>query len=263
MSIDSHSRSRPVATDSAAQRDERPVAGGFLATRDPQRRDLYAIAGLAAVPRLLGAVDRCPFRPTYGCFDREFWHYRTSDFPSEMYQEGVLPLALAFRHDFPGNRWRGQERIRELAVAGIRFAAQSCRRDGSCDDYYPFERALGAAVFSFVAATAAYETLQLSDGEILRFFERRADWLVRNDESGRLANHQALAARALANASRLLGRDDLMIAAQQRVDRVLSWQSPEGWFDEYGGADPGYQTVTIDALVALRSVLAPGRLDEP
>src|SRR5689334_6317799 len=82
--------------------------------RDPALRRRYLTAALACIPRLLGAVDRNPYRPTYGCFDREYWHYRTSSFPSEMHQEGVLPLALVYAHDLPGNRWRRCPRVREL-----------------------------------------------------------------------------------------------------------------------------------------------------
>ena len=33
-----------------------------------------------------------------------------------------------------------------------------------------------------------------------------------------------------------------------RLARLLSWQSSEGWFDEYGGADPGYLSLTIGLL---------------
>ena len=32
-----------------------------------------------------------PHSPTYGCFDRNYWHYRIIDFPSGMAQEFVLP----------------------------------------------------------------------------------------------------------------------------------------------------------------------------
>ena len=88
--------------------------------RDHASRDLYLGAALPHIPRLLGAIDRNPYRPTYGCLDRQFWHYRTSSFPSEMYQEGLLPLALVYTHPLPGNRWHGQPRVRELAIAGLR-----------------------------------------------------------------------------------------------------------------------------------------------
>ena len=150
--------------------------------RDPRLRERY-LDGLAdGIARLLGAIDRNPFRPTYGCLDRQFWHYRTACFPSEMYQEGVLPLALVYSHELPGNRWRDCPRVRELALAGLRFAARSCHRDGSCDDYYPFERALGAAVFSLQAAAKAYTLLAIDDPELVTKMEKLLDMLEDNDD---------------------------------------------------------------------------------
>jgi hypothetical protein len=208
----------------------------------------YVRAALAHVPRLLGMVDRNPFHATYGCCDRAFWHYRTSDFPSGMAQEAVLPLAQVYTHPLPGNRWHRSPRLKELAVAGIRFAVRSAHADGSCDDYYPNERALGAAVFSLYACTEAYRLLGLHDLELLAGFQRRADWLLRNDETGQLANHQAIAALALDNVYRLTGRPCYRAGTEQRLRTLLAWQSHEGWFREYDGCDPGYLTVTIEFL---------------
>lgn len=233
------------------------------APRDPALRTRYASAALAQVPRLLGSVDRNPYRATYGCFDRQFWHYRTGSFSSGMYQEGVLPLALLYTHALPNSRWHREPRVRELAIAGLRFSARGGRADGSCDDYYPFERALGAAVFSLQAAGRACQLLELDAPDIRDWLERRARWVIGHDESGRLANHQALAALGLVRAAEITGRREFGEAAAQRVRRVLSWQSSEGWFEEYGGADPGYQTVTIDCLAKIRQITGDASLDEP
>lgn len=216
--------------------------------RDESLRALYAESALSQIPRLLGSIDRNPYRATYGCMDRQFWHYRTADFPSEMYQEGALALAQVYRFELPGNRWQGEPRVRELAIAAMRYAASSCHRDGSCDDYYPYERALGAAVFSLQATTRAYQLLELDDPQIAAWFQRRAQWLIDSDESGRLSNHQALAALALFRVFEITGDLQYQQAAEHRIRKLLSWQSDEGWFEEYGGADPGYQTVTIDCL---------------
>lgn len=232
-------------------------------SRDATLRRHYLDAALAQIPRLLGAIDRNPYRPTYGCFDREFWHYRTSSFPSEMYQEGALPLALVYAHALPGNRWHRSPRVRELAIAALEFSARSAHADGSCDDYYPFERALGAAVFSLQAAARAYQLLGLDSPAILASLERRAKWVIASDESGRLANHHALAALGLARMAEITGRSDYRRGAERSVRRVLDWQSSEGWFEEYGGADPGYQTVTIDCLAQLRRMWDDVSLTEP
>ena len=231
--------------------------------RNPALRDHYLSAALAEIPRLLGAIDRNPYRATYGCLDRQYWHYRTSSFPSEMYQEGVLPLALVYATELPGNRWYANRRVRELATAGIRFAARASHPDGSCDDYYPFERALGAAVFSLQATARAYQILELDDPELVAWFRRRADWVVDHGESGHLSNHHALAALGLLRVAQITGEQRFRQAADARIDRLLAWQSEEGWFEEYGGADPGYQTATIDCLAKVRRITGDGRLDEP
>lgn len=238
-------------------------AGICLTHRDPRRRDLYLDGVYEDVTRLLGAIDRNPFRPTYGCLDRQYWHYRTACFPSQMYQEGALPLALVYTHKLPGNRWHNSQRVRELAVAAMQFSAESCHRDGSCDDYYPFERALGAAVFSLQAAAKAYQLLELNDEKMLAWFERRARWLTENEESGKLTNHHALAALGLWRVAEITGSNEYRDAAAERIEQVLAWQDNEGWFHEYGGADPGYQTVTIDCLAKLRQTTGDERLDEP
>jgi hypothetical protein len=137
--------------------------------------------GLSQIPHILGMVDGNPFSPTYGCFDRSFWHYKTAAFASGMYQEFVLPLALIYGHRFPdGERFTHTSRLRELVVAGIRFADHSSHRDGSCDDYFPHEHALGATAFSLYACTESSLLLELRDTDLLSFFKKRARWLLNN-----------------------------------------------------------------------------------
>ncbi|MBL8826130.1 MAG: hypothetical protein JNM18_04040 [Planctomycetaceae bacterium] len=234
-----------------------------LRARSPQLRDHYLTTALADIPRLIGSLDRNPFRATHGSFDRQFWHYRTAAFPSEMYQEAVLPLALIYTHELPGNRWHRAPRLREWIVAGLQFSARAAHADGSCDDYYPYERALGAAVFSLNAAAEACRLLAINDRAIVESLRKRAAWIIEHGESGTLANHHALAALALERVARLTGDEQFRVASRRKLGQVLGWQSDEGWFNEYGGADPGYQTVTIDCLAKLRALTGDTLLDEP
>ncbi len=231
-----------------------PDSSGWIG-RDPKLRQRYLRRALGQIPRLLTAMDRNPFRRTYGCMDREYWHYRTAAFPSGMYQEGVLALAMVYKYPLPGNPWYAVERVRELAEAGVRFAARSSHSDGACDDYYPWERALGAAVFSLAACVRTCALLGLDDPEVMEGLRRRGRWIARRGETGRLTNHHALAALGLAHLARLTQQEEFLQAARQKLQTVLAWQHPEGWFDEYGGADPGYQTLTIDCLAKLRRLV--------
>ncbi|WAJ29374.1 hypothetical protein [Antarcticirhabdus aurantiaca] len=218
---------------------------------EPLRRGLAAHA-LAVVPRILTLQDRTATSPTFGCFDRNYWHYRIIDFPCGMSQEFVLPLALAYAADVPDNPYFRSEAIREWAVAGMRYAARSAHPDGSCDDYFPFERAAGAAAFSLFAILESLDVLGIGpDAEIDGLVRRRAAWLAAHEESGRLSNHEALIANGLERAARRLAEPAFEAAMHRRLARLRSWQSGEGWFDEYGGADLGYLSLTIGLLADL------------
>jgi hypothetical protein len=223
-------------------------------------RDLFAREALGQIPKILTLLDRNPHSPTYGCFDRNFWHYKIIDFPSGMAQEFVLPLALAYQTDIPENPYYQKAVIRDWVEAGILYAARSAHGDGSCDDYFPFERAAGAAAFSLMACVESYMTLGLIDYDILRFFEKRANWLAHHFESGQLANHEALIILCLEQLGQLLKTSKWRRIITTRLERLLSWQSEEGWFQEYEGCDPGYHTLTISCLARFEQIRPDPRI---
>jgi hypothetical protein len=203
---------------------------------------------LADIPRLLGLIDRNPTSATYGCFDRNYWHYKTVDFPTGMAQLGVLALAYVYSHKFKNNPYYKQPRIRELVLAGLRYLPKCSHKDGSADEFYPYERALGATAFPLIAATEAYLLLKEHHSDIVLFFRKRAEWLAKNTEPAVIANHQAGAALALANLWLITRDEKYLLAAQKKISHTLAWFNDEGWFQEYEGCDPGYLTFTIDYL---------------
>lgn len=225
-------------------------------------RNLFATEAIAQIPKILTLLDRNPHSPTYGCFDRNFWHYKIIDFPSGMAQEFVLPLALAYDTNLPDNPFYHQQVIPQWVEAGILFAARSAHSDGSCDDYFPYERAGGAAAFSLLACIDSYNLLKLDNHQALRFFSKRADWLAHHKESGQLTNHQALIVLCLELLSNLLNTSKWHKAKVQRLEQVLSWQSSEGWFQEYEGCDPGYHTLTISCLARIYQLKPDIRIKE-
>lgn len=211
-------------------------------------RDLFAREALAQIPKILTLQDRNAHSPTYGCFDRNFWHYKIIDFPAGMAAEFVWPLALAYSLPVEGNAYYQQPAIREWVEAGLLYAARSAHPDGACDDYFPFEKAAGAAAFSLLAGLESYVLLGLENREIREYFEKRASWLADHHESGRLTNHQALIVLCLERAGEILKTNRWEALKEARIQRVLEWQNEEGWFQEYEGADPGYHTLTVGLL---------------
>lgn len=152
--------------------------------------------------------------------------------------------------------------LREWVEAGILYAAHTAHPDGSCDDYFPFERAAGAAAFSLLAGIESYILLGLMDYEALKFFERRANWLANHYESGQLSNHEALIILCLERLGQLLQTSKWRRTIATRLERLLSWQSSEGWFKEYEGCDPGYHTLTISILAQLDHLKPDNRLKD-
>jgi hypothetical protein len=226
------------------------------------RRELLAREALAQIPKILTLQDRNLHSPTYGCYDRNFWHYRILDFPSGMAQEFVWPLALAYHLDIPGNPFYRQAAVRQWVQAGILYAARSAHADGSCDDYFPYEKAAGAAAFSLLACLESYKLLGFRNQAMLEFFEKRGSWLAHHEESGRLANHQVLIVLCLELLSELLQTRQWDRLKERRLERVWSWQSREGWFHEYEGCDPGYHTLTISLLARLYELKPTPRLKD-
>lgn len=217
-------------------------------------RDLLAQSALAEIPKILTLMDRNLHSPTYGCCDRNFWQYKIIDFPSGMSQEFVLPLALVYALDLPNNPFYQQTAMREWAIAGMHYAAKSAHSDGACDDYFPFERASGAAAFTLYAFLETYRLLNLQDAALLQFFDTRANWLAHHQESGQLANHEALIVLCLHLLGEVQQTSQWEAQKTRRLERLLSWQSAEGWFQEYGGFDPGYHTLTISCLARLNQL---------
>ncbi|HEC90901.1 MAG TPA: hypothetical protein ENI55_04465 [Alphaproteobacteria bacterium] len=226
-------------------------------------RDLYAAEGLRYMPQVLCMLDQNPLSPTYGCGDRQFWLYKSIDYQGGMYGEFAFPLALAYAHSFPGNVYYGAEKIRDLALAVIRNQLRSAHKDGSNDDFYPFERAMGSTAFTLYAMAEAARVLTVDDQDILAFLGRRAGWLAGKHETGRLSNHHALAALGLASTAELTGDAALRRQSDICRDRVLGWQTEEGWFPEYGGFDPGYHTLTLTFLAYLRRITGDDVLTGP
>ncbi len=193
-------------------------------------------------------MDREGMSPTAGCCDRNYWAWKFVDFPGARFQESLCALAFVWSESAPDSPFRGSPTLLEWIHLGLEFWCGLQHRDGSFDEAYPFERSLAATAFTTFYVSEAVEMLgdAIRDHTRERVVETVHDagrWLLANDEShGVLSNHLAAAAAALAHAHRLTGVRALGDRSRYFLGLILSRQSDEGWYEEYGGADPGYQT---------------------
>lgn len=219
---------------------------------DPDRGSASPYGKLVrgCLPRLLSMVDRNPCSPTYGCFDRGYWHYRTlTDFAAPLHQEDALTLVISAQQ---APEERGAAELVELARAALAFWCTLQRRDGSFDEFYPYERSFVATAFTAYAISETLLKLGPEAGTELwsrvgKALERAGHWLGRHQDVV-VVNHTAGAIAALQNIHRLSGDPCFARYRAAKVEELLAHQHPEGWFYEYGGADPAYLSLAVDYL---------------
>ena len=216
--------------------------------------ELYAKKAISQVPRILGMLDRNEFSPTYGCFDRIYWLDKSIDFPSAILQLHTHILALVYSHPYPDNIFYKQDKIKRWCFAGMKYWIQIQHKDGSFDEFYPNERGwAGPTGFLLYAMLDSYSLLKEEMSQELKdeFNEasfKSARYLAKYDEAGILANHHAMALLPIYYAYKILGDDYLLKPFYKKFEFFKGLQSPEGWFLEYDGADPGYLSATISFL---------------
>lgn len=194
--------------------------------------------------RLLTQVCRDPSSPLHGCFDRNWWHYRIRDFPSIILQQGGYALWLAGQLQ---ENQREREALQRLAGAAARFWNQRARLRGAFEEYYPWEQGYPPLAFSTLAvmkltAAGALKPEEVRDGA------RLACQQLQTRFEAHAANQQVAGLAALCWCRRVFPELVQEAALNSLIVRTLSLQNAEGWYEEYGGPDLGYLSVTIDCL---------------
>lgn len=215
-------------------------------------RQMYEREIHAVLPRVLALFDDNPISNTRGTADRLYWSWKLIDYPNATPQGLVHGLALLIaKEKLPWDI--NPSTVLERIDAAIDAAAGQCSANGSLVEAFPREGSF------CVTALIAYDILCCID--ILEPHiepSRSIKWrncvapmiafLMEADETHAIiSNHIATAAAALFRWSE--GGD---ARAEQRAKDllgvILKNQSSEGWFLEYDGADPGYETLGLGYL---------------
>ncbi|MFP4324177.1 MAG: hypothetical protein ACLFTK_17110 [Anaerolineales bacterium] len=176
--------------------------------------------------------------------------------PEATFQRAVYPLAwLAERaHLVPD---LDKNELRTTAQAGLRYALRIQHPNGSFDQAFPFEQSFGATAFLVHPLLASYKILHShfttkEHATLERALRQATDFLVRHDERhSHIANHLAGAVLSLYTAGDFFDAPRYRQRGQDILARILGHQSAEGWFLEYEGADPGYQTLCLYYLAEI------------
>ncbi len=211
-------------------------------------KNIYLSQITQTLPRLLSLFDSDQTSDSYGMGDRYYWAWGLIDFSNGSYQGAANGLARLWKSGYwpyeTGHRFFLQ---RLNAIFGA--AKNLTRKDGSLEEAFPREGSY------CVTALVAYDLLcaiELLENDIepstlsdwLGIIAPMINYLNQSDETHAIiSNHLATAVAALVRWQLYFRNDESEKKVQLLIARILKHQSTEGWFKEYDGADPGYQTL--------------------
>ena len=100
---------------------------------------------LAQYRRVLTQMDRDPDSPTFGCFDRNYWHYKIRDFPSSILQQGVFTIEAVRRGRLPGVN--AADNLIDWSLAAVNALSRQVNGFGAVDEYYPLKELSTVSIF--------------------------------------------------------------------------------------------------------------------
>ena len=189
------------------------------------------------------------------------------DFPEATLQRNVYGFAWIIRHPELSTEF-SSDILKNAIMAGLNFTARIQRSDGSFDQAFPNEHSFGATAFLILPLLESFQAVSEeiggeSQNKIIRCLEKAANFLCKNSEiHAHIANHLAGAAAALLACANFFNKTVYEKRALDLLESILSNQSAEGWFLEYDGADPGYQTLCLYYLAKIYCVKRDKKLHD-
>lgn len=200
------------------------------------------------LPRLMSLFDIDRTSQSLGTGDRYYWAWGLIDFGNGTFQGAVHGMARLWQAGlWPYITSKDQFIGRISAIfAGAKWLT---RNDGSLEEAFPNEGSYCVTALVAFDLLCAIDLLNAEVDEI-QGKEWRAtvapliSYLIKADETHALiSNHLATAVAALLRWNHLAEDKSAERKAHELLDRILDHQSEEGWFKEYEGFDPGYQSL--------------------
>ena len=216
--------------------------------------DSYLSIVLKSIPRLLSLQNRCVSETNYGCFDKNYWHFKLKDFPNAAAQMGSEVLARLWNWQTKGNPYYKNDMICQWAKHGFLYLVKIQKKDGSFDEWYPNERGwAGPTGYVLHSLISGYTILERQwnkneRNKIIESIHKGASHLSKRAEGYILSNHYAMALMALYDSWEIIKKDWILKVYKKFWSEFKEYICDEGWTLEYDGVDLGYNMATLGFL---------------
>jgi hypothetical protein len=211
------------------------------------------------LPRLLALFDRDKTNSSYGMGDRYYWAWGLIDFGNGTFQGAAHGMARLWRAGlwpYPTPKHQFIARIKAI-FDGTKLLT---RKDGSLEEAFPNEGSYcvtALVAFDLLCAIDLLKT-EVNSAQVEQWratVSPLVAYLKKADENHALiSNHLATAVAALLRWHQQSEDEEAERKGLELLKRILVHQSEEGWFKEYEGADPGYQSLCTYYLADAHSL---------
>ena len=222
--------------------------------------NIYKDKIISCLPRILGSFNFDETDDKYGVGDRKYVFWKLSDFANGSYQGLVLGLTIIYKMRFFPNYISKKKLLSRIKI--IAFGTENIlRNNGSLEESFPFESSYCVTAQVLADLLYSYELISnnLTKEEKKRWIDmcsKMKSFLLIHDEThGEISNHIACALLALTRWNNLRKEKVVREKIGKLREKLLSFQDSEGWFKEYNGADPGYQSLCLSYLTQINNVI--------
>ncbi len=193
---------------------------------------------------------------SYGCLDKNFWHYKTIiDFPSATYQQPMLGLALLLSNNEINLSVKKYKRIERIFKSSLLYWVKIQNSDGSYNEYYENDCSFCPTSFTTYAASRSFylksDCFDFNEKKLIKNALLRSGVWLGNHSYNIVGNQMIMSLAALYYINKIFNNEKSYELFYNRKNLIKKLQSIEGWFSEYGGADIGYSLLSLDVLAVL------------
>jgi len=205
-----------------------------------------------SIKRLLSSLDRREYSSTRGCFDRNYWHFKTNGFASAARQQGLQSLCLIY--NLPDSKYYKSSYILDCIRYSIEFTHKIQHRDGSFDEWYVNERGWsgpGGYILHSLCRTYFLVGDKLDSSSknlLLKTIRLSLVHLRKSKEKQVIANHIAIVMCGVYESFVILKEQWILEFYKDLKNEFFSYVSAEGWALEYDGMDLAYTSASISFL---------------
>lgn len=198
--------------------------------------------------------------------DRDYWAWRTKDFNNGGFQCLIYTVAcIKYKKNFSEIYTKyNQEGLLDNVFAAVKYGSfKELEKSGGSQESFPNENSFcvtATLLFDLISAIEiSNEIKDLSDDEFF-ILKKSAEFVSNNIEKhAKISNHLLTGLACLIKYSNLIDSKNSIV--EKGIFKISSslkelWNN-EGWLEEYGGADIGYLTLSLQYLLEIDTKYFP------